>query len=110
MLVSLLIGMSVIAGAIQILLQSRSNIVAEREIAVLQEHARFAFKLFMDEIHMTGYNSCGSAAQNVANSIIGASGSWELNGTGIQGYEHENGVVSFPAQIRADVAPDTDAL
>jgi type IV pilus assembly protein PilW len=110
MMVSLVIAMSVMAGAIQILLQSKSNFIAERELAGLQENARFAFKLFRDEIHMAGYNSCGASAQNIANSITGASTSWALNGTGIQGYEHEAGASSFPSQIKSDVAPATDAL
>lgn len=110
MMVALLIGTAVMAGALEVLLQSKRNFIAERELAVLQENARFAFKLLMDEVHMAGYNSCGAAAQNVANSIVGASNAWELNGTGIQGYEHEAGTASFPAQISTDVAPDSDAL
>src|SRR5687767_9511573 len=110
MMVSVLIGMAVMAGALQILVQGKSNFITQREMAVLQENARFAFKLLQDEIHMAGFNSCGTAAQNIANSVIGAAASWELNGTGIQGYEHEAGIASFPLQIRADVATDTDAL
>lgn len=110
MLVSLLLAMSVMAGAIQIFLQIKNNFIAASEMAVLQENARFAFKLFRDEIHMAGYNSCGSTARNIANSIIGASGNWALDGTGIQGYEHEAGIGSFPGDISADVLPDTDAL
>jgi type IV pilus assembly protein PilW len=110
MMVSMLIGMAVMAGALQILVQGKINFITERELAVLQENARFAFKLFQDEIHMAGYNSCGAAAQNIANSIIGAAASWELNGTGIQGYEHEAGTASLPVQIRADVAAGTDVV
>ena len=110
LLVALVIGMSVMAGAIQIVLQSKSNFIAAHELAALQENARFAFRLFVDEIHMAGYNSCGSNAQDVANSIVGASGNWALNGTGIEGYEHEAGISGFPTEIRADVGPRTDAL
>ena len=110
MMVSLVIGMSVMAGALQILLQSKSNFMAERELAALQENARFAFKLLQDEIHMAGYNSCGASAQNIANSIFDASTSWALNGAGLQGYEHEAGTSSFPNEIKADVAPDTDVV
>ena len=42
MMVSLVIGMSVMTGALQILLQSKSNFIVERELAVMQENARFA--------------------------------------------------------------------
>ena len=110
MMVSVVIGMAVMAGAIQILLQSKTNFNTERELAGMQENARFAFKLFRDEIHMAGYNSCGASAQNIANSVVGASTSWELNGAGIQGYEHEADSASFPSQLRSDVAPDTDVV
>jgi type IV pilus assembly protein PilW len=110
MLVALVIALSVMAGAIQIFVQSKSNFLAERELAGLQENARFVFKLFQDEVHMAGFNSCGGSAQNVANSIKGATTSWELNGTGLQGYEHEAGLADFPVQIRADVAPITDSI
>lgn len=109
-LIALLLGMSVMAGAIQVFLQIKTNFIADHEMALLQENARFALKLFRDDIHMAGYNSCGAAAQNIANSVIGAAGSWTYDGTGIQGYEHEAGSGSFPDGIRSDVSPDTDAL
>ncbi|MES2626422.1 MAG: prepilin-type N-terminal cleavage/methylation domain-containing protein, partial [Pseudomonadota bacterium] len=110
MMVSIVIGLSVMAGALQIMVQGKSNFLAERELAALQENARLAFKLFQDELHMAGFNSCGSSAQDIASSIIGASTSWELNGTGIQGYEHEAGPASFPVQMRTSVAAYTDVF
>lgn len=109
MLVAMALGVSVMSGVVSVLVTSKANFVAEQELATLQENARYAIKFMSETILMAGYNGCNADILSVANSVQGASSSWYLNGTGLQGFDHE-APASFPAEFSADVAADTDAL
>ncbi len=110
LLVALAIGMTVMSGVVQVLVVSKSNFIAERELASLQENARFALRFLSDEIRMAGFNGCSSTPLNYANSVNGSAGSWYLDGTGLQGFEHEAGNLSFPSEFRTAVLSNTDAI
>ena len=110
LMVSIAISMTVLGGAVQVLVVSKGNFVTGRELATLQENARFAMRLLSDEVRMAGYTGCSATPLGYANSIRNSAGIWYLGNTGLRGYEHEAGVNSFPAEFRSDTAADTDAI
>lgn len=109
LMVSIAIGMTVLSGVVQVLVVSKSNFVTERELAALQENARFALRFLTDEIRMAGYTGCAATPANIANSVIGSNNNWYLN-TGLMGYEYDAGIATFPDEFEADVAVDTDVI
>lgn len=110
MMVALALGLTVMSGVTSVLLVSKSNFVSARELATLQENARFAVRFLSDALMMAGFNGCSRAPALVANSVQGSDGNPFLAGTGLRGYDDAQGVASFPVQFRADVAPGTDAV
>ncbi|MDT8399012.1 MAG: PilW family protein [Pseudomonadales bacterium] len=110
LLVAMAIGLTVMSGVIQVLVASKSNFISERELAALQENARFAVKFISDEVRMAGFQGCSATPLSTANSLNGSSGNWFLDGTGLQGFEHESGILSFPVEFRSEVAANTDAI
>lgn len=110
LMVSIAISMTVLSGVVQVLVVSKSNFVTEKELATLQENARFAIKFMADEIRMAGFTGCSSTPLYVANALNGSAGSWYLGGAGLQGFDYDAGASSFPVEFRADVAPNTDSV
>lgn len=110
LLVAMALGLTVMSGVLGVLVTSKNNFISERELAALQENARYAIKFMSDEIRMAGFNGCSGSPLSIANSVNGSSSSWYLNGTGIEGYEHEAGINSFPVEFRSDVTSNTDAI
>jgi type IV pilus assembly protein PilW len=110
LLVAIAIGLVVMSGVVQVLLVSKSNFLLDRELASMQENARYALKFIGDEIRMAGFNGCPGRTLNYANSVNGSAENWYLDGTGIQGYEHEAGRTTFPLEFRSSVAVNSDAI
>tara|TARA_R110002110_G_scaffold301156_1_gene515177 strand:- start:146294 stop:147415 length:1122 start_codon:yes stop_codon:yes gene_type:complete len=100
LLIAMAMGVVVMSGVVSVLVVSKSNYITERELATLQENARFALKYMTEEIQMAGYNGCNSNPLNVANSIdIDAGEEWYLSGVGLEGYEefsNETDRAGFP--------------
>jgi len=110
LIVSIAISLTIMSGVVQVLVVSKSNFVTERELATLQENARFALKFMSDEIRLAGYNGCSSRPYQVAKDIKGHTGYWYLNDPGLQGYEYDAGTSTFPTDFRSDVRANTDAV
>jgi len=110
LMVSIAISMTVLSGVVQVLVVSKSNFITERELATLQENARFALRILTDDLRMAGYTGCSATPLRYANSIRNSTTTWFLGNTGLQGFEHEAGINSFPTQFRSDTAADTDAV
>ncbi|MES2606990.1 MAG: prepilin-type N-terminal cleavage/methylation domain-containing protein, partial [Pseudomonadota bacterium] len=108
MMVSITISLVVLSGVVQVLVVSKSNFITVREMASMQENARFALKYLTDEIRMAGYSGCASPLK-VANSVTGSSGTWYLD-VGLRGYEYDAGVATYPTEFRSDVRANTDAI
>lgn len=110
LMVSMVISLTVLSGVVSVIVISKSNFLTQRELATLQENARFAIKTMSDEIRMAGYTGCYHTPTYVANSINNASNNWYTAGVGLQGYEYDAGINTFPADFRANVKANTDAI
>ena len=109
MMVSIAISLVVLSGVVNVLVVSKSNFISLREMSALQENARFALKYMTDEIRMSGASGCSAPVQ-VGNAINGGSAAWYMSGVGLKGYEYDAGINTFPADFRASVRTNTDAL
>lgn len=106
LLVAMAVAVTVMSGVVQVLLASKSNFVTQRELATLQENARYAVKYIQDEVRMARFNSCSSPLYSL-NAVVGGSAHWATDGVGIQGFDHTQSASAFPD---AAVLPKTDAL
>lgn len=110
LLISLVIGMAVIAGSIQVVVSSKRNFMDQDEVTFIQTNARFAMDLLGKDIRMAGYLGC--ATQNsvqTANSIDDDAGGY-ISLHGLKGFEGEINTDSFPADFRANVKAGTDGI
>lgn len=65
LLIAMAMGIVVMSGVVSVLVVSKSNYVTERELATLQENARFAIRFLTQEIQMAGYNGCNDRRAHV---------------------------------------------
>ena len=114
LLIAMAMGIVVMSGVVSVLVVSKSNYITERELATLQENARFALKVLTEEIQMAGFNGCNDNALNVANSVNFASDdAWYLQGVGLQGFEEfsdETGRLTFPDDFEDAASYYSDAI
>lgn len=110
LLVAMAISVTVMGGVVSVVMTSKSNFITERELATLQENARYAIRFIGDEIRMAGFNGCSRGPLFTANTLGGSDGNWYLEGTGVFGFEHEAGAAAFPTEFRSDVLANTDAI
>lgn len=110
LLISLVIGMAVIAGSIQVVVSSKKSFVDQDEVTFIQTNARYALDMMGKDIRMAGYLGC--AAQNtvqMANSIDNnANGYVSLHG--LQGFEGEVNTSGFPSDFKDIATSGTDAI
>jgi len=114
LLIAMAMGVVVMSGVVSVLVVSKSNYITERELATLQENARFAVKFLTEEIQMAGYTGCNSNPLNVANSIdVPAGDEWYLDGVGLEGFEEfvdEAGRAGFPDDFEDEASYYSDAI
>lgn len=114
LLIAMAMGIAVMSGVVSVLVVSKSNYITERELAALQENARFALKFLTEEIQMAGYNGCNSDALNIANSVnFAADDAWYLGGVGLVGYEefaNETDRAGFPDDYEDDASYYSDSI
>ncbi|MBN4075378.1 MAG: hypothetical protein COA71_03540 [SAR86 cluster bacterium] len=114
LLISMAMGITVMSGVVSVLVVSKSNYITERELAGLQENARFALKFLTEEIQMAGYNGCNDNALNVANSVnFSADDAWYLGGVGLIGYEefaNETDRAGFPDDYEGAASYYSDSI
>ena len=114
LLIAMAMGIVVMSGVVSVLVVSKSNYITERELATLQENARFALKYLTEEIQMAGYNGCNANPLNVANSVnIDPGEEWYLSDVGLEGYEEfvdETGRSGFPANYRNAASYYSDSI
>jgi type IV pilus assembly protein PilW len=106
LLVSLALGVSLMGTVLGVLLAGRQNFVLAREVAALQENARFALDFLGDEIRGAGFTGCAAAAPLTRAS----EDSWYFERPGVGGYGYAAGRATFPAEFRAAVRAGSDAL
>tara|TARA_R110000824_G_scaffold318073_2_gene505269 strand:+ start:7079 stop:8200 length:1122 start_codon:yes stop_codon:yes gene_type:complete len=114
LLIAMAMGIVVMSGVVSVLVVSKSNYVTERELATLQENARFALKFLTEEVQMAGFNGCNDNALNIANSVnFSSADAWYLQGVGLQGFEEftdETGRLTFPDDFEDAASYYSDAI
>lgn len=110
LLISLVIGMAVIAGSIQVVVSSKRSFMDQDEVTFIQANARYALDLMGKDIRMAGYLGCATRnSVQMANSI-NPSGSDFVSLHGLRGYEGEVDTNTFPGDYKANVKSGTDSI
>lgn len=110
LMVSLVISMAVMAGAMQVVVSSKKSFIDQDEISFIQTNSRFAMDLLGKDIRMAGYMGCAShRSVQTANSIDDSVGGY-LSMHGLEGFDGELNVDDFPADIRDEAIVGTDAI
>jgi len=110
LLISLVIGMAVIAGSIQVVVSSKRSFMDQDEVTFIQTNARFAMDILGKDIRMAGYLGCATQKSvQLANSIDN-DGDGYVSLHGLQGFEGESGVAAFPSDFKASATTGTDAV
>jgi type IV pilus assembly protein PilW len=110
LLISLVIGMAVIAGSIQVVVSSKRSFMDQDEVTFIQTNARFSVDLLGKDIRMAGYLGCATQKSvQLANSINNDAGGY-ISLHGLVGYEGEVNTNSFPADFRAKVKAGSDGV
>lgn len=110
LLVSLVIGMAVVAGAIQVVVGSKRSFIDQDEVTFIQNNARYALDVLSKDIRMAGYLGCaGQESAQIANSIDNDGGGF-ISLHGLRGFDGETSTNSFPAAYRADAMVGTDSI
>lgn len=110
LLISLVIGMAVIAGSIQVVVSSKRSFMDQDEVTFIQANARYALDLMGKDIRMAGYLGCATRnSVQMANSI-NPTGSHFVSLHGLRGYEGEVDANSFPDDFKANVKSGTDSI
>lgn len=109
LMVSMTIGLMLMAGVVQVIVNSKRTFLLQEEISHIQENARFAINFLSRDIMMSGfYGMCTGQASKVANTLDSTDVFYQ--GNAIVGYEGDGNTTSFPSAISADVDPDADAF
>jgi Tfp pilus assembly protein PilW len=115
LLISLIIGMAVIAGSIQVVVSSKRSFLDQDEVSFIQTNARYALDLMGKDIRMAGYLGC-AALQTVekADAINKDSLDEKLRVyvslDGLRGFEWGSATADFPEDFKDKAIADTDAL
>jgi type IV pilus assembly protein PilW len=106
LLISMALGLSLMGTVLGVLLAGRQNFILAREVALLQESARFALDFLSDEIRRAAYTGCAAATPLIHE----GDSTWFFARPGVGGYDYDAGRASFPAEFRAAVRAGSDAL
>jgi type IV pilus assembly protein PilW len=108
-MISLLIGLFIIAGAITILVQNQQNYRQNDDFGRLQENVRFAMDLIIDDLRGAGFFGCSNKLINNLNNAT--TGTLFDTDQPIDGFE--SGQASWTGgntDVIASIHPDTDAI
>ena len=112
LMVSVVIGLVVIAGALQVVFSSKREFLDQNELQFIQTNSRYALELLRNDLLMAGYMGCATgSAIDVANTLNNdANGFASLNG--LMGYDGDAvaGVAAYPAAYSGDALNGTDTL
>ena len=110
LLISLIISMAVVAGAVQVVASSKRNFMDQDEVTFIQTNARYALDLIAKDVRMAGYAGCATkTAMDIANSLNSNFDGY-VSLQGLQGFEGEINNNAFPADFKDQVKADTDAI
>lgn len=106
LMVSMVIALLVLAGVINSFLASRAAFEFNRELAFIQDNARYATEMLTREIRQAGYYGCNRSNGNVVNTLRTNLDSL-LDGSGVEGFDTGS---TWPAFISSDIKASTDAI
>lgn len=114
LLISLVIGSIILAGAVQVVANSKRSFIDQDEITFIQNNARFALDVISKDIRLAGYMGCASPGSvKVANAIAGNENGF-VSMDGIKGFDGGTVDVSttgtFPANYSANAFAGTDSI
>lgn len=115
LLISLIIGMAVIAGSIQVVVSSKRSFLDQDEVSFIQANARYALDLMGKDIRMAGYLGC-AALQTVEKADAINKNSLDeklrvyVSLDGLRGFEWGSATADFPEDFKDKAIADTDAL
>ncbi len=96
LLVSIVIGLFILAGATQILLDGRRSYSVQEELSYLQNNGRFIKDVLARDIKMAGYEGCGISNMPLVNTLRPPANDEYKLGRAISGSQH-NGTAWEPA-------------
>lgn len=110
LLIAVTIGLVVLSGVLNVVLGSRANKTQQDEITFIQDNARFVVELLSNEIRMAGYMGCASSGTaQMANSIDDGHFGF-LSMHGLEGFDGDTSLGSFPAPMQTLATVGNDAL
>lgn len=110
LLIAVTIGLIILSGVLNVVLGSKTNKAQQDEITFIQDNARFVVELLSNEIRMAGYMGCASSGTaQMANSINDGHFGF-LSMHGLEGYDGDASLGSFPAPMQTLATVGTDAL
>ena len=100
LMISMSLGLFLVAGAGQMLMTSEHTYRFNRDLGWMQENAKYALSLMTKEIRMAGYWGCnsGQSASTFTNTLNTGTGDWYLNfENAINGYDGDD--AAFPNTV-----------
>jgi type IV pilus assembly protein PilW len=115
LLISLVIGMAVIGGAIQVVVSSKRSFMDQDEVTFIQTNARFAMDILSRDIRMAGYLGCAAQqtvdmANAINSDLLDEKYRVYVSLEGLRGFEGEAGTDDFPEDYRDLAASGADSL
>ena len=109
LMVSMLLGLVVIGGAVSLTLANRQSYRTNEGLSQVQESARTALELLARDLRQAGLGGCGNDGR-IGNVLNGGGGTWYASGEGFVGFEgDEVNSVAF-GTARGERVDDTDAF
>lgn len=105
LMISMALGLFLIAGAIQVLMSSKQTYQLNRDLSWMQENARFAIDLLTNDIRMAGYWGCNSGSTDSSlSNTLNDGGEWYTGfGNAINGYDGDQAAFPTTEFPEADV-------
>lgn len=109
LMISMVLGLVVIGGAISVLLANRRSYQTNEGLSQVQESARTAFEILTRDVRQSGVSGCENSGR-VAN-VLTAGAAWWQTWVGIAGYDNEQAdpAVEF-STATADRVTGTDSI
>ncbi len=109
LLVSIAIGVAVLAGSIQVVVSSNRAFLDQSEVRFIQTNARFAVNLISRDLRMAGYLGCATEESIHLTNTVSDDGNGFVSLEGIQGFDGTD-MSTFPADYRDKVKAGTDSI
>lgn len=111
LLVSLLIASIIFGGVVQVALSGKRSAMDGEEVSFIQDNARFVLDQIKRDTRAAGYLGCAGLDNSYTVNAVQD----DLDGfismlQGIEGYEADAGINTFPDSYKADVEAGTDSF